>query len=63
MAILDNENPIVVREIAFENRLAGEVIVTAAYDMSTGRLTVGLSRKQDDFDYTHFGLAVPIIGH
>jgi hypothetical protein len=64
MAILDNENPIVVREIAFENLLeAGEVIVSASYDPKKGRLTLGLARKGSDQDFTHFGLALPIVGH
>ncbi len=63
MPLLDNENPIVVREIAFENRLAGEIIISAAFNPERGRLTIGLSRKESDFDYSHFGLALPILGH
>jgi hypothetical protein len=62
VAILDNENPIVVRNIAIENRLGSEVIATLRFRTEDGTLTVALTKRGTNEDFAHFGLTVPIIG-
>ncbi len=62
MSLLDNENPIVVRNIAIENRLGGEVVATVRFRSEDGTLTLLLSKPGTKDDYAHFGLEVPIIG-
>ena len=63
MPLLDNENPIVVRNIAIENQLGGEVIATVRFRPEDGTLTLALSKRGSTEDYAHFGLELPIIGH
>ncbi len=59
MGLLDNENPIVVRNIAIENRLGAEVVATVRFRPGDGMLTLALSKQGAADDFTHFGLELP----